>query len=44
MSADELEERLAAPGWKVCAHPVGWRFFYATGHRLNKDWRHRGRN
>ena len=30
---DELVERLAALGWKITVHPVGWRFFYATGHR-----------
>lgn len=28
---DELEERLAALGWKVGVHRVGWRFFYAAG-------------
>jgi SAM-dependent methyltransferase len=32
---DELEDRLAALGWKISVHPVGWRFFYATGHRLS---------
>lgn len=30
---DELEQRLAALGWKITVHPVGWRFFYADGHR-----------
>jgi 2-polyprenyl-3-methyl-5-hydroxy-6-metoxy-1,4-benzoquinol methylase len=30
---DELEERLAALGWEINVQPVGWRFFYATGHR-----------
>jgi 2-polyprenyl-3-methyl-5-hydroxy-6-metoxy-1,4-benzoquinol methylase len=34
---DELEERLTALGWKISVHPVGWRFFYATGHRLKKN-------
>lgn len=34
---DELEERLTALGWKISVHPVGWRFFYATGHRVNKN-------
>ncbi|MGN6168707.1 MAG: class I SAM-dependent methyltransferase [Solirubrobacteraceae bacterium] len=34
---DELEERLTALGWKLSVHPVGWRFFYATGHRLKKN-------
>jgi trans-aconitate methyltransferase len=29
----ELEARLAALGWKISVHPVGWRFFYATGSR-----------
>jgi SAM-dependent methyltransferase len=29
----ELEERLAALGWTVSVHLVGWRFFYAMGHR-----------
>ena len=31
----ELERRLAALGWTIGVHPVGWRFFYATGHRLS---------
>jgi trans-aconitate methyltransferase len=31
---DELEERLTALGWKITVHPVDWRFFYATGRRL----------
>jgi SAM-dependent methyltransferase len=34
---DELEERLTALGWKISVHPVGWRFFYATGHRVNNN-------
>jgi 2-polyprenyl-3-methyl-5-hydroxy-6-metoxy-1,4-benzoquinol methylase len=29
---DELEERLAALGWKIAVHTVGWRFFHAAGH------------
>jgi SAM-dependent methyltransferase len=29
----ELRERLAERGWAFSVHPVGWRFFYATGHR-----------
>ena len=29
----ELSRRLATLGWKISAHPVGWRFFYATGSR-----------
>ena len=29
----ELQERLAELGWDLDVHPVGWRFFYATGHR-----------
>ena len=28
---DELEERLTALGWKITVHPVGWRFFWASG-------------
>jgi len=33
---DELEERLAALGWKITVYPVGWRFFYANGHRAKR--------
>lgn len=33
---DELEERLTALGWKITVHPVGWRLFYASGHRANR--------
>jgi demethylmenaquinone methyltransferase/2-methoxy-6-polyprenyl-1,4-benzoquinol methylase len=29
----ELRRRLAALGWQVQIHTVGWRFFYATGFR-----------
>ena len=29
----ELSRRLAALGWTISAHPVGWRFFYATASR-----------
>lgn len=29
----ELRRRMAAAGWKISVHPVGWRFFYATGSR-----------
>jgi 2-polyprenyl-3-methyl-5-hydroxy-6-metoxy-1,4-benzoquinol methylase len=34
---DELEKRLTALGWKITAHPVGWRFFYASGNRLTES-------
>jgi trans-aconitate methyltransferase len=34
---DELEDRLSGLGWKIRVHPVGWRLFYATGHRLKKN-------
>jgi hypothetical protein len=33
---DELDERLTVLGWKINVHPVGWRFFYATGRHLTK--------
>jgi demethylmenaquinone methyltransferase/2-methoxy-6-polyprenyl-1,4-benzoquinol methylase len=29
----ELSGRLASLGWKISAHQVGWRFFYATASR-----------
>jgi demethylmenaquinone methyltransferase/2-methoxy-6-polyprenyl-1,4-benzoquinol methylase len=29
----ELTERLAALGWTISIHPVGWRFFYAIAFR-----------
>lgn len=29
----ELRRRLAALGWKISVHPVGWRLFYATASR-----------
>lgn len=34
---DELQERLASPGWKADVQFVGWRFFYATCHRRKNN-------
>jgi SAM-dependent methyltransferase len=34
---DELEQRLTALGWRIGVHPIGWRFFYAAGHRLKRN-------
>jgi demethylmenaquinone methyltransferase/2-methoxy-6-polyprenyl-1,4-benzoquinol methylase len=28
---DKLEDRLTALGWRITVHPVGWRFFWASG-------------
>ena len=33
----ELEERLAALGWRISVRRVGWRFFYASGLRVKKS-------
>jgi hypothetical protein len=33
----ELRTRLASLGWRVEAHSVGWRFFYATGTRAKNQ-------
>ena len=34
---DELEKQMAALGWSITVHPVGWRFFYAEGARTKKS-------
>lgn len=33
----ELTRRLAALGWEITVQTVGWRFFYATGRRTQRD-------